>query len=957
VSEHFGEAFIFIRPDVTKFREELLLGLKEATRGVKVTVPVQGVGTAAKASTQQLTASTKAAGAAAAELTAQEAQLAQATSLAAAAQEKLVAVESAGEFATTALAESKAKLRAAELAVVSARKANEAALTVENAELRANTAATLASAEAEFASARAAALEGVAHAKASGEVAAHAAAEHSLVSGARAAGVSLTGLRGATLATSGAFLAGAVAVKLLEESIHEAAAEQAAAARTEHVLGEESKALEADSKDLADTFGLSAAEALNFESKLANLLTTAGATQKVAAGLSEELLKTAADVAAFQGVKVDKVLQAFQLGLVGNSRGLRQFQIELNQARVNAVALRESGKDNVKQLSALDKELARAHELLRQTANQQGAAARNADQFSQKEKVAKAELANLGGTIGRAVLPKVSELLTEVTLLIKGLGLLGDAAEKGFAKLGDAIGQSDTGRRLQKLADFFNPTGSPLKKFQDAKDAFNAVREAIDPKDVNRDWKELNFQGQKFSGTMEELHQKAVDLFAQKSIDDFNTSILETISRVDRLIRKAGDVSFKNAEASLDRMNEKLTDIKIAGGPGEQGNTLAALQAQVPDLQSAIAAQEAAARATIGKAGHATAIARRRQLKQELADVLDQIRSINKDIAQGAIDAAQQIADDAQKAADLVQKLLDDADQAFLTAIGLEQGNVGIRQTIAEGTKSLNDDIAAQQLLQKTLLRERAQAAKTISNLTLRAQTIQGLTQAYQQSVNDEKALHEAQKQAALELKQRIQAERESSLDSDIEFAQINKNRGAEIRAHQAKIKFLIDLQNHTKRGTAEWKKLRNEIAQERKAIKDLRGEADKARADLLAMEFEFLQTQSGFAANVLSNILPASTIAGTVGGGISTPAGLGGGATAAQVKVPAADFATAVHKRPQAASATAQGGRGATAGQMSQLIHIQTQTLHVMMRLVGQGTHPEATHQRRSVAVSMDTV
>ena len=71
--------------------------------------------------------------------------------------------------------------------------------------------------------------------------------------------------------------------------------------------------------------------------------------------MSEQLVKLAADMAAFKNVPLETALKAITLGLVGNSRGLRQFQVQLNQARVDEEALRETGKKHAKELTDLDR--------------------------------------------------------------------------------------------------------------------------------------------------------------------------------------------------------------------------------------------------------------------------------------------------------------------------------------------------------------------------------------------------------------------------------------------------------------------------------------------------------------------------------------------------------------------------------------------------------------------------
>jgi hypothetical protein len=954
VSEFLAEANVLIRPDTTKFRATLLAELEAATKGVVVPVTVvatEGSVRAARttaAATQTVTAAKQKQAVADQVATRAAVDLANAQGLAATASAKLAAIEEADALAVNELAAAKAKLRASEAAVVAARRASTAATALENAELKANAAATLAAAEGELATARAAAEAAVAHARNAKEIAGEAAAHHALLSGARAAGASLTGLRGATLATSGAFLAGAVSVKLLEESIHEASREEEAAARSNKVFGESAEELDRTAEHLAGTLGLSAAAALDAESKFGNLFANAGIAQNEAAAFSEELVTLAANLAAFQNVPVADTLRAIQLGLVGNSRGLRQYQIELNQARVSAVALRLSGKENVKALTQEDKIRARINLLTQQTANVQGAAADRAGKLAQEEKIASAELANLGGVVGRIAIPKVTELLKEANLLIGALNKVGGAAES----VADKVGGPKFGGAVGQLQELLNPTGSPVKKFELLKHDAEAIHDAF--KDPNRDLKDLDFQGEKFSGTLQQLHQKAEQLFLTKSLDAFNAGLLEADDLVSKLAAKAANVSFDRAIKDVARLDEKLTDIRIAGGPGEQGAELGVLEAQAAAQQRAIDAAAAAAIATRGRSGHQTAVERRRQAKEDLLNTLTEIRQIQEDQAKAATDAAQKIADDAKAAAELVQKLLDEADQAFLDALGLKQGAFDIRQARIEATKSLVDDVQFQKDLQKFLLAEIAEARKTISNALLRAQTIQQLTAALVNSRIAEKQLHAEQVQNRQERRQAAFDRAATSIDLDIELAQTNKNVRAEIAARERRIKLDQERERAVKGDTIAAKRLRNDIAEQRAAIKELKGEVDKRRKDLEALEFAFLQTQSGFAANLLSNLLPTGAVAGTVGGGsISTP-------TSQPEAIPAADFARAAHQRPVGsdvtrASQTGTGPKGATSGQMAVLIAINRGILTALGRIAGQGTHPETRNQRIREAASMD--
>lgn len=935
MSEHFGEAGIFIRPDLTKFRAELIAGLEKATAGVEVPIPVlaAGAGTrSAKTAAAGVVASHKATGQAASVAAVQEMSLARAAGLATVAEEKLAAVERAGELATTKLAASKAKLAAAEKAVVAAQKAHDAALETQSKLLSANTAATLQAAEAEAVLARETTLEGVAHARTAREVAAHAATEHALTKGAAATGLSLLGARGATLAASSAFLAGAAAVTIFEHALHEASAETEAAARVNKVFGSSADELERHAKGLAQSFGLSSRQALDFEGKIGNTFKVVGLTGEKAAHTSEAVTKLAADMAAFANVPVEKTLKAIQLGLVGNTRGLRLYQVQLNQSVVAEEALRETHKKHVKDLTALEKEQAFLTLLFEQTTNQQGAAQRRADGLAQSEKVLKAELENLGGTLGRAVIPKITDLVKEIGLAVHAFSLLGDGVE-GLAK---KAGAGQFGHFVKDVETLFSPTGSPLAKFKILKEGFKLLF----PDDLNAKIKVLTKDGKTLSLTWDELHQRSVKAFETREAAKLGDTLKGVVFQAQRLVRTLEQRAFTAAANQLATLQDQLVGIKIAGGGAQAELTNLAKQEAAARRELAAATAEVAT--TGGRA--AGAVERERNARQSLLDILDQEKAKRQEIAdqaQSIVDQINQIVADAQQKA---KEAIANADTATLAQFEPRQGQLDLAAAKAEGTKTLRDNLAVERANQKFIEQQIKIVSTNIIDEQLKAQKLRELRIARQVSINEQKALNDQIAQEAKDRKQQAIETRSASLDADIEFAQITKNKSAEIKAHQAKIRFLNQQIAHAKRGTLEWKRLRNERAQEQQAIKDLRKVNSKLKQDFLSMQFEFLQTQSGFVSNLLSNILPSAALAGTVGGGsISTPTSVGSG-----------NRPTKLDQGLHTASQTG-GQRGATAGQLGTLITISRHQLQILMRLAGQRQHPEATNHRIMAAADID--
>jgi hypothetical protein len=936
MSEHFlSDATVLIRPDTTKFRALLEEELLAATRGVTVAVPVTAVATVTGAATAGAAAATAAAkdvvaasaagvvastehaaamqteGAAAAKTAAQEAALARIQQADAAIQADLAAATQAGVLATTKLAEARAVLSAA-TRVAKAAEANLAAATqVGNVETLALAESTAAAAAALRASAFAAAADEAALARNAGAAAAAAAAHEQLARGASASVLSMGGVRGATLAASRPFLIGAAAVTLLAKSYKEATQEQEAFFRVEQVLGptlaEDSRKW---SESLAGGFGLSETAALRAEGALADVFHVVHVAPEDAAVLSRQLVQLAADMAVFNNVPVDTTLRALQLGISGNMRSLRQFGVVLRQADVQQQALHDSGKANTDELTRQDLVLARVKLIMRDTANQTGSYAERATSASGETRTLVANLENFGATIGRVVIPVLTAFEADLNLLFLGLHKTGD----GLGFLGDKLGNwaADLVESL--------PGGEHLME-----KIGRATQDAVPPAAA------LTNQNRALAEAGHEL----ITVY-----DTLTGKIIGTAHSYDEFVSLTRHLDFSAAIRQTDALSEHLLDLKFTGASDTE---------IIANLQKQIGAAQAAIRTSPTVSGRVQARERRNQAQAEIQAILDKEAAERKATADKAKAFADQILQMVEDAARFVQEQLDKADQAFLDAIGLRQARLQNQALIAESTKTLHDDIAANVAIRNFLQQAIVDARKTISDVLLRAQTIvqlrgqviQASLTIQQLKAEEAKALRDARKQA--------NETRQESLQLDIQFAQTTGTEGhraPEIRAREALVRELRREQAATKRGTVEWKKLRNEIAAEQAAIKELRKQQADRQKEFQTLSFGFLQAQQGFASSLLSNILPTSALAGTVGGStslaITTPTS------------PERQRPPDVGAGLGAQAAISASPRAVSASQMGTLIAISRQMLVVLERLSGAKDHPEATSQRIAATTTM---
>ena len=449
-------------------------------------------------------------------------------------------------------------------------------------------------------------------------------------------------------------------------------------------------------------------------------------------------------------------------------------------------------------------------------------------------------------------------------------------------------------------------------------------------------------------------------LFAQlgrQSGDNFGAQIVATINaamtRVNQLIISGATrltIQLANQTATL------LSNVQRS----ELGGGSLAAQLAIAKEARARADRELAAADAAAKANHGKSVAANKRQQQALQDVA---------AAQGDVDRIQgEIASKAKDAADARKKKLDDAakaqqdaDAAFIQALGEAQGPIDLGIAKAQLTKGVQDDIDLQLALQAFLRKEIREANASISDIHQRIATVNQLKQALIQSQVTTKGLLQQQKDDAKQAIIDKRDRRQEALELDIQIAETQKNKAKELKAHQALLKFLEDRIKHTTAGTVERKRLQLAIEQEKAAIKDLKKSNDAKNDALKALEFSFLQTQTGFVANLLGNLLPSASVAGTVGGGQTqaTPGILGGGAVT-PAGAPTTFGGKAIDSKIGADSQKSSTP-GPSHGQISTLIDLARAQLRVLQLATkttkGKLSHPEATIERSAQHAAMDTL
>ncbi len=626
------------------------------------------------------------------------------------------------------------------------------------------------------------------------------------------------GLRGATLAASAPFLAGAAAAVVAVKSVEEYTKEAEAAARVNAILGDELGKASEEWARQAVNIGLSVEAALKYEGAIAQVFKNVRIANEENAKFSQDLVTRAADVAARANVPVTQVLRAFQLALSGNLRGLRQFVPAVDAATIAQRAMADTGKTVKAELTTQELVLARYEVIMARSANQAGTFAERSKNLAAQSKILKSNLADVAAEVGGPLAHSLT-----------GWAIALNAVFSGMSKLKNILGAT---------APFFSLLFGPVKQ---TTDELGLVPGVAGPA----------------GAALAEVGQSAAG--AAGGVSNLGAGLQNLTGPLDAA--RAAALALQSALAGLGGANTALLRAQAEGAP--LSTQLALAQERLAKAAAAVAAADV----TAPKKGKATT---QKALLQEELSARQQVASI-----QAQIDALDKKgAASAKKAGKTRQELLDEQDQALLDAQQYAQGQLTIAAEKARGTKSLVDDVKVlqaelvltnKQIVEATRIHDAQTRLNTIQQLQLQAVTLQN-------QIDDQ---IEAQRQ------KRRQA-RVDALDAAVNLASLDAQIAHARGLPNAEIAALIKENSALERKRKAWqgntqrqKEITLAIAQNNQQIKELR-KAQKENAGLSSeAQFQFLTTEAGFVANLLGNLIPRGATAGLVGGtagAISTP-------------------------------------------------------------------------------------
>ncbi len=246
---------------------------------------------------------------------------------------------------------------------------------------------------------------------------------------------------------------------------------------TGYVLGESGEALFSGNVGL----GLNIEELMSFQAKTLSVTNSVGLFAEASTQATKALSMLASDLSSLTNTELDSVMQSLSSGLIGQSRALYKFGIDITNNTLQQYALAEGIKKSVTEMTQSEKMQLRLLAILDQSQVAWGDLANTVNSVANQHKISEQQIANLGRTIGNLFLPVVEKVLPYVNGLTIAVNNL--LTSFGFRIFGDSwledlqngISGGIVQDGLEDMEDSANSTTTAINKLKKSIRAFDEL--------------------------------------------------------------------------------------------------------------------------------------------------------------------------------------------------------------------------------------------------------------------------------------------------------------------------------------------------------------------------------------------------------------------------------------------------------------------------------------------------
>ena len=253
--------------------------------------------------------------------------------------------------------------------------------------------------------------------------------------------------------------------------------------------------------DATNTFshnlGLDLTEVMNYNAAIAQITNSAGMLGETSIATSKALTMLSADWASLANLDTADVMQNFQSGLVGQSRALYKYGIDITSAGLAQTAMNHGVKESIKNLSQQSKMQLRVLTMLEQSKVAYADLARTINQPANQLRMLQAGFKKLSLTIGSLFMPIIQKLYPYMNAMVM---VLQDFAQWVAKLAGIKLGDTDSSQKTPEVPDYsdaaddtdkvaknMDKTAKKTKKAADNLQGFDIVNKLQDNSDSDSD--------------------------------------------------------------------------------------------------------------------------------------------------------------------------------------------------------------------------------------------------------------------------------------------------------------------------------------------------------------------------------------------------------------------------------------------------------------------------------------
>lgn len=253
--------------------------------------------------------------------------------------------------------------------------------------------------------------------------------------------------------------------------------------------------------DATNTFshnlGLDLTEVMNYNAAIAQITNSAGMLGETSIDSAKALTMLSADWASLANLDTADVMQNFQSAVVGQSRAVYKFGLDITSAGLAQTAMNHGVTESIKNLSQQSKMQLRVLTMLEQSKVAYADLARTINQPVNQLRMLQAGFKKLSLTIGALFMPIVQKLYPYMNAMVM---VLQDFAQWVAKLAGIKLGDTDSSQKTPEVPDYsdaaddtdkvaknMDKTAKKTKKAADNLQGFDIVNKLQDNSDSDKD--------------------------------------------------------------------------------------------------------------------------------------------------------------------------------------------------------------------------------------------------------------------------------------------------------------------------------------------------------------------------------------------------------------------------------------------------------------------------------------